>query len=405
MTPAFDDGPRAKYRIAGGALLLIATLVVIAIGMRYRGAFADTVPIVVAGDRSGLQMETGSKVVYNGVRVGRVTAVDAVQSPTGPASELTVEVESRYLPVIPANVDTRILSSTVFGNKYVSLTSPRDPVPARVHRNDVLRVDSDGVTTEFNTLFETLTSIAQRVDPVKLNRTLSATAQALDGMGERFGDSIGDGNRILDELNPRMPVIQHDVQQLAAVADIYARTAPALFDGLFDATTTAHTLNDQRENVDRALMAAVGFGETGGDSLERAAPYLERTAAESIPTTALFDEYSPMILCTIRNYHDVEPAISAAAGGNGYSTKGTSELVAIGNPYVYPDNLPRVNARGGPEGRPGCWQKITRDLWPAPYLVMDTGASIAPYNHVELGQPIATEYVWGRQIGENTINP
>ena len=47
----------------------------------------------------------------------------------------------------------------------------------------------------------------------------------------------------------------------------------------------------------------------------------------------------------------------------------------------------------------------TRDLWPAPYLVMDTGASIAPYNHFELGQPILIEYVWGRQIGENTINP
>jgi phospholipid/cholesterol/gamma-HCH transport system substrate-binding protein len=55
-----------------------------------------------------------------------------------------------------------------------------------------------------------------------------------------------------------------------------------------------------------------------------------------------------------------------------------------GNPYVYPDNLPRVNARGGPEGRPGCWQPITRDLWPAPYLVMDTGASIAPYNHIDI---------------------
>ena len=72
---------------------------------------------------------------------------------------------------------------------------------------------------------------------------------------------------------------------------------------------------------------------------------------------------------------------------------------------MYPDNLPRVNAKGGPEGRPGCWQKVTRDLFPAPYLVMDTGASTAPYNHLELGQPIAIEYVWGRQIGENTINP
>jgi phospholipid/cholesterol/gamma-HCH transport system substrate-binding protein len=31
--------------------------------------------------------------------------------------------------------------------------------------------------------------------------------------------------------------------------------------------------------------------------------------------------------------------------------------------------------------------------------------SIAPYNHFELGQPIVTEYVWGRQVGAPTINP
>ncbi|MDV7288023.1 MCE-family protein MCE1A, partial [Mycolicibacterium fortuitum] len=48
---------------------------------------------------------------------------------------------------------------------------------------------------------------------------------------------------------------------------------------------------------------------------------------------------------------------------------------------------------------------VTKDLWPAPYLVMDTGASIAPYNHLEVGQPLVSEYVWGRQVGENTINP
>ena len=53
----------------------------------------------------------------------------------------------------------------------------------------------------------------------------------------------------------------------------------------------------------------------------------------------------------------------------------------------------------------GIEQPVTRDLWPAPYLVMDTGASIAPYNHIELGQPILTEYVWGRQVGEHTTNP
>ena len=60
-----------------------------------------------------------------------------------------------------------------------------------------------------------------------------------------------------------------------------------------------------------------------------------------------------------------------------------SQILGAANPYVYPDNLPRVNAQRRARRAPGCWQPITRDLWPAPYLVMDTGASIAPYNHFE----------------------
>ena len=33
---------------------------------------------------------------------------------------------------------------------------------------------AESVTTEFNTLFETVTSIAQKVDPIKLNQTLTS---------------------------------------------------------------------------------------------------------------------------------------------------------------------------------------------------------------------------------------
>jgi phospholipid/cholesterol/gamma-HCH transport system substrate-binding protein len=107
----------------------------------------------------------------------------------------------------------------------------------------------------------------------------------------------------------------------------------------------------------------------------------------------------------VRKLHDAAPKVAAIAGGNGYSLRGYVELGGAANAYVYPDNLPRVNARGGPEGRPGCWQDITRNLWPAPLLVMDTGAASTPYNHLGIGTPWAIEYVWGRQMGENTINP
>lgn len=94
-----------------------------------------------------------------------------------------------------------------------------------------------------------------------------------------------------------------------------------------------------------------------------------------------------------------------AIGGNGYSLAGPGTLVGAANPYVYPDNLPRINASGGPMGRPGCWQ-VTKDILPMPYLVMDTGASIAPYNHI--GVQLAARRrlpIWGRELGERTINP
>jgi phospholipid/cholesterol/gamma-HCH transport system substrate-binding protein len=296
-------------------------------------------------------------------------------------------------------------------------------------------IDARSVTTEFNTLFETINSIVEKVDPVKVNLTLAAAAQALTGLGDKFGQSIVNGNAILDDINPQMPQIRHDIQRLAALGDTYANAAPDLLDSLNNAVITARTLHRQEAELDAALLAATGLGNTGEDIFRRGGPYLQRGAADLVPTAQLLDTYSPEIFCTIRNYYDEEPAAYATTGGgNGYALRTMTELtsglggiltlpglagtVATGgllglaglvggapNPYVFPDNLPRVNARGGPGGAPGCWQAITHDLWPAPELVLDTGASLAPYNHLDTGSPYAIEYVWGRQVGDNTINP
>jgi len=391
------------YKIAGVVLLIVTAIVVSLVWLQFRGDFQNPEKLQLISSRSGLSMDPGSKVTYNGVEIGRVAEVSETEQDGKPAAKVTLDVDRQFTNLIPQNVDAQIKATTVFGNKYIAFSSPKDPSPQRVSPNTPIL--ASGVTTEFNTLFETVVSVTQKVDPIKLNQTLTATAQALDGLGDRFGQSIENGNAILADVNPLMPRINQDVRGLANLADIYADASPDLFDGLKNAVTTAKTLNELQGTVDQTLMSAVGFGNTGGEVFEKAGPYLVRSSADLVPTSALLDEYSPMLFCTIRNYHDVEPKIAASLGGNGYSLNTHSEVLGAGNPYVYPDNLPRVNAHGGPEGRPGCWQPVTRDLWPMPYLVMDTGASIAPYNHLELGQPIAREYVWGRQIGENTINP
>ncbi|MEZ0339104.1 MCE family protein [Mycobacterium sp. pV006] len=405
MTAPVNSRRQPPYKLAGVVLAILAIIMLVFVYLQFRGELLPREKLTMLSARSGLSMDPGAKVTYNGVQIGRVGQVDQVTVDGEPRAKITLEVDPKYLELIPQNAEAEISATTVFGSKYVSFSAPENPSTQRLSASDVIDVTS--VTTEFNTLFETVVEISEQVDPIKLNQTLSATAEALDGLGDRFGESIIDGNEILAEINPQMPQIRRDNQLLADLTDVYAGAAPDLFDGLENAVTTARTLNAQRGDVDQALMASVGFGNTGGDVFERGAPYFVRTAEDLIPTTALLDKYSPQFFCMFRNYHDVEPKISDALGGNGYSLKTHSQVLGLGagNAYVYPDNLPRVNAKGGPGGRPGCWQPITRDLWPAPFLVLDTGASIAPYNHLELGQPLLTEYVWGRQVGEHTINP
>ena len=395
------DHPPIK--LAGLALLAAIVLVMTLVYLQFRGDLTPKTELTMISGRAGLVMDAGSKVTYNGVEIGRVSTVSAAESNGAPAARITMNVNPRYLAMMPANVDADIRATTIFGNKYVALSSPRNPVRARLSSSDVIRTST--VTTEFNTLFETLTSISEKVDPVKLNVTLSAAAEALSGLGSKFGQSIVNGNAILDDINPQMGQVRYDVQRLNELAQVYSAASPDLFTALDNAVTTAQTLNQQRGDLDAALLASIGFGNTAGDIFERAAPYLVRGQADLIPSAQLLDKYSPEFYCSLRNIAEVGPAALRSFGGNGYSLATMTELLGAPNPYVYPDNLPRVNARGGPGGAPGCWQQIDRNFWPAPYLVMDNGASIAPYNHFELGQPLLNEYVWGRQVGENTINP
>ncbi|OBF93871.1 MCE-family protein MCE1A [Mycobacterium sp. 852014-52450_SCH5900713] len=422
---------KPPYKLAGIASLIIALVAGALVYGQFRGDFTPKTKLTMLASRAGLVMDPGSKVTYNGVEIGRVGNIAETVRDGKPAAKFTLEVYPRYLSLIPANVNADIKATTVFGGKYVSLTTPQNPSPQKLNQHTV--IDARSVTTEINTLFQTVTSIAEKVDPVKLNLTLSAAAQALTGLGDKFGQSVVNANAILDDVNPQLPQARHDIQQLAGLGDTYANAAPDLLDFLNNAVITSRTINAQQKDLDQALLSAAGFGNTGADIFNRGGPYLARGAQDLVPTAQLLDTYSPELFCTLRNYHDIEPKASSFLGGNGYSLNAHTEALSglgllanpvsavvtlaslvgglaglVGgapNPYTYPENLPRVNARGGPGGAPGCWQQITHDLWPAPELVIDSGNSLAPYNHLDTGSPYAIEYVWGRQVGDNTINP
>ncbi|OMC08940.1 MCE-family protein MCE1A [Mycolicibacter nonchromogenicus] len=390
------------YRLAGVVTFAVLALIGGLVYGQFRGAFTKTTSLTMVAPRAGLVMDPGGPVTYNGVQIGRVAAIEPTEYENKPAAQFTLDVNPKYLKLIPSNVKADILATTLFGNKYVSLTAPEHPARERITSKNII---ATSVTTELNTLFETINNLSEHVDPIKLNLTLHAAAEALTGLGDKLGESLVNGNKILDDANERMPSFRRDLKGFANLAEVYADGAPDLINFLDTSVVTVRTITNQQKELDAALLGAAGVGNLGADVTERFGPYFRRQFSDLVPVSALLDEYSPELFCAIRNLAEGAPKVYEFLGGDGYALDTVSELVGPANPYIYPENLPRINARGGPGGAPGCWQKITHDFWPAPYLVADTGVSQAPYNHFDTGSPLAVDYIWGRQVGDNTINP
>ncbi len=251
------------YKTVGLVTVVIVGLVGSLLYLQFRGELTPTTKLTMVAARAGLVMDPGSKVTYNGVQIGRVASIAEVSRDGEPAAKVVLDITPRYVKAIPANVAAAIKATTVFGNKYVALSSP--PAPARQPITPSTVIDATAVTTEFNTVFETLIAIAEKIDPVKVNLTLSAAAQALTGSGEKFGASLVNGDAIFDDVNPRMPELRADIGRLAALGETYARASPDLWDALEHAVTAARTLNRRRADLDAALLRG-GLGGAGATS-------------------------------------------------------------------------------------------------------------------------------------------
>ncbi|MCA2253946.1 MCE family protein, partial [Mycobacterium intracellulare] len=137
--PIQTNAPRTPpYKWAGLAALVIAALVLGFVYGQFRGDFTPKTNLTMLASRAGLVMDPGSKVTYNGVEIGRVGKIAETVRDGKPAAKFTLEVYPRYLALIPSNVNADIKATTVFGGKYVSLTTPAHPSPQKISAHTVL---------------------------------------------------------------------------------------------------------------------------------------------------------------------------------------------------------------------------------------------------------------------------
>lgn len=361
---------RARIQqIAGlGTVAAVAAVVAVCVGL-FRGTFTDSIPVTVISSRAGLVMNPDAKVKFHGVQIGRVKSIEVL--PDGQAA-LHLGIDPAQLSLLPSNVRVDIASSTVFGAKFVQLSSPTNPSADIVHPGQVLQ--GEHVTVELNTVFQQLSDVLRTIEPAKLNETLGAMSKAFNGRGERIGQSLADFEQLLAKLEPSLPSLSHTLETLPAVITSYADAAPDLLASADNASRISRSVVDTQDDLDALLVSATGLADIGNDVLSTNRAPLTDVLDLLVPTTDLLNQYHRTLNCSIAGLIPLattpplaEPGIVVSAG----LTMGIER-------YRYPSNLPKVAATGDPTclGLPRVPPATS-----APFLVADVGANPWQYGN------------------------
>jgi phospholipid/cholesterol/gamma-HCH transport system substrate-binding protein len=349
-------------------VVIIGAIVAFSIGM-FQGGFTDSVPLTVMSQRAGLVMNPDAKVKLLGVPVGRVASIE---TRADGQAVIHLEMDPAELAQIPANVRVDIASTTVFGAKSVDLVPPADPSPQTLKLGQVL--DADHVTVEWNTIFGQLTSVFSKIQPQKLNETLGAISTAVDGRGEKFGQTLTDLDALLTKLDPSLDNMSHDLEAAPTVLNAYADAAPDLVTTADSAVQISKTIVDKQDNLDALLVSSIGLADIGNDVVGTNLDPLTNVLHLLVPTLDLTSRYNEALTCGLQSMNKL---------GRGAPLQHPGVVISTGfelgvERYRYPGNLPKVAAKGGPQCTGGPDLPYL-DL--PPFVVTDQGSNPAQYGN------------------------
>jgi virulence factor Mce-like protein len=253
--------------------------------------------VTLNASRIGNQLIIPADVKYEGVLVGRVSAVHS----NGENATLTLQLSKSLIKQIPDNVEARILPKTLFGEKYVDLVNPQGSSASSatgfLHAGAVIQEDRSQVAVELQQVFTKLVPVLRAANPAALSVALSNTAMALQGRGEKLGHGLQLINTYFQQLNQDMPNIQHDISGLADLASNYADAAPDLLATLKHFSVTAKTFTIKADPYARFLAGTAGFADTAAGFFKKNGKGLINLAKNSYGPLGVLSDYSIVLEC------------------------------------------------------------------------------------------------------------
>ncbi|MEV2243310.1 MCE family protein [Streptomyces sp. NPDC049970] len=335
-----------RRRLAGVAFVLVpAVLVWVSVSV-YEKDFTDDATVTVRTGSVGNEMHDNADVKLRGVVVGEVRHI----ATDGEGARLTLAIEPGRLGRIPADVTAQMLPTTLFGERFVALVPPAVPSARALRAGAVIPQDRSSNAIELEEVLDNVLPMLTAVKPEKLAATLNAVSQALEGRGEKLGDTLVTLDAHLKEFNPQLPTLNADIKELVKVSTLYADAAPDVLDALTDFTTTSGTIAEQQAELADLYGSTTASAQDVTSFLRKNKDNLIRLSAAGRPTLELLAEYSDAFPCTLRTMAGFVPAMDKALG-KGTDRPGlhvTLRPVESKGKYVAGRDTPVYGATGGP---------------------------------------------------------
>ncbi|WP_158167020.1 MCE family protein [Mycolicibacterium smegmatis] len=392
------NAKRSHVRIAAAVLALIVLAAVVFTYLSYTAAFTPTDKVTVTAPRAGLVMERDAKVKYRGIQIGKVTDIEYA----GREAKLTLSLKRGEMQYIPSNATVRIAGNTIFGAKSVEFLPPEKATDTPLRPGTSVPVQD--VQLEVNTLFQTLSDLLDKIDPVSLNGTLTALGEGLRGHGDDLGATLAGLNTLLGQLNPKLPTLQDDFSKAAVVAGIYGDAGPDIATVLDNVPGVNQTIIDEQANLNATLLAATGLANNGTATLQPAADdYIAAVQRLRAPLKVAGD-YSPEFGCILEGTANAVDRFAPIIGGIRPGLYVASNFLPGSPGYTYPESLPIVNASGGPNcrGLPDVPSKQYGGSWyRSPFLVTDNAyVPYQPNTELQFDAPATLQFLFNGAFAE-----
>uniref|UniRef100_A0AAU3GLY6 MCE family protein n=1 Tax=Streptomyces sp. NBC_01401 TaxID=2903854 RepID=A0AAU3GLY6_9ACTN len=335
-----------RRRLAGVAFVLVPALLIWLSVSVYRKDFTHDATVTVRTTSVGNEMHDNAEVKLRGVVIGEVRDIES----DGDGARLTLAIEPDRLGRIPADVTAQMLPTTLFGERFVALVPPSVPSAQALEAGAEIPQDRSSNAIELEEVLDNVLPMLTAVKPEKLAATLNAVSQALEGRGDKLGDTLVTLDSHLKEFNPQLPTLNADIKELVKVSSLYADAAPEVLDALTDFTTTSGTIAEQQAELADLYGSTTASAQDITSFLRKNKDNLIRLSASGRPTLELLAKYSDSFPCTLRTMAGFVPAMDKALG-KGTGQPGlhvTLRPVESRGKYVAGKDTPVYGATGGP---------------------------------------------------------